>query len=200
MESILLKNYLLIMHCSFPSSSDSLAYCRHHHTHIQNSSLMSCASSTETISNSTSSTAVASANSTSNLNDSFSALNGPNSNGSVDGTSIKSGGQLVATTAATVSSAAATSNIKYDELQVHGNKYEHELAVNGNLPTCLPQPKHIRFPDVPYSSELVNELMIFMYTMIATAMQFLHLYRTVWWLPESNTSQTMVTYCEKYCT
>lgn len=27
--------------------------------------------------------------------------------------------------------------------------------------------------------------------MIATAMQFLHLYRTVWWLPESNTNQTM---------
>lgn len=145
---------------------------------------MSCASSTETISNSTTATAVAAAssNSTSNLSDSLVALNGPNSNGCVDA-SIKSGGQLVAATAA----------IKYDELQMHGNKYEHELGINGNgVPTCLPQPKHIRFPDVPYSSELVNELMIFMYTMIATAMQFLHLYRTVWWLPESNTSQTMV--------
>lgn len=80
--------------------------------------------------------------------------------------------------------------IKYDELQ--STKFEHELA-NGNGFTSYPlQPKHIRFPDVPYSSELVNELMIFLYTMIATAMQFLHLYRTVWWLPESNTSQTMV--------
>lgn len=80
--------------------------------------------------------------------------------------------------------------INYNEL----NKFEHELAknsngLNGNYP---PQPKHIRFPDVPYSSELVNELMIFVYTMIATAMQFLHLYRTVWWLPESNTNRTMV--------
>lgn len=117
-------------------------------------------------------------------------LNGPSSNGSVDA-SIKPGGQLVATSASTAATTAAA--IKYDELQMHGNKYEHELAINGNgIPSCLPQPKHIRFPDVPYSSELVNELMIFMYTMIATAMQFLHLYRTVWWLPESNTSQTMV--------
>lgn len=146
---------------------------------------MSCASSIETISTAAVAGATASSNSTTNLSDSLVALNGPNSNGSVDA-SIKSGGQLVATSA----SAAA---IKYDELQMHGNKYEHELAVNGNgMPSFLPQPKHIRFPDVPYSSELVNELMIFMYTMIATAMQFLHLYRTVWWLPESNTSQTMV--------
>lgn len=56
----------------------------------------------------------------------------------------------------------------------------------------VPQPKHIRFPDVPYQSELLNELMIFTYTIIAAAMQFLHLYRTVWWLPESNTDQAMV--------
>lgn len=62
-----------------------------------------------------------------------------------------------------------------------------------NEPTTYPtQPKHVRFPDVPYSSEIVNELMIFAYTLIATAMQFLHLYRTVWWLPESNTNQAMV--------
>lgn len=54
------------------------------------------------------------------------------------------------------------------------------------------QPKHIRFPDVPFNSELLNELMIFVYTTIGAAMQFLHLYRTVWWLPESNTNQTMV--------
>lgn len=83
--------------------------------------------------------------------------------------------------------------IKYDEMQAHASKFEHELSLNGNGFTNYPaQPKHIRFPDVPYSSELTNELMIFLYTMIATAMQFLHLYRTVWWLPDSNTSQTMV--------
>lgn len=86
------------------------------------------------------------------------------------------------------------SAINYDGMQTNTGKYEHELSAinNGNGFTSYPlQPKHIRFPDVPYNSQLVNELMIFLYTMIATAMQFLHLYRTVWWLPDSNTNQTM---------
>lgn len=89
-------------------------------------------------------------------------------------------------------SSPSQSATKYDELQ--SNKLEHELS-NGNELTSNTANyplQHIRFPDVPYSSELVNEFMIFLYTMIATAMQFLHLYRTVWWLPESNTNQAMV--------
>lgn len=64
--------------------------------------------------------------------------------------------------------------------------------VNTNTTNFPSQPKHVRFPDVPYHSELLNELMMFAYTIIAAAMQFMHLYRTVWWLPESNTNQTMV--------
>ncbi|XP_055318078.1 transmembrane protein 39A [Sitodiplosis mosellana] len=132
-----------------------------------------CSTTETTSSNSTAS------NSTSNPNDSLNNINKSlvqyDSNSSTDSLA-KSGQQQAAA-------------IKYDELQT--SKFEHELS-NGNGFTSYPmQPKHIRFPDVPYSSELVNELMIFLYTMIATAMQFLHLYRTVWWLPESNTSQTM---------
>lgn len=131
----------------------------------QQSTITNSASTTETIVNSTS-------NSTSNLNENPTI----SSNGSAD--ALVKQGQTA---------------IKYDELQAHTNKFEHELSVNGNGFTSYSiQPKHIRFPDVPYSSELVNELMIFLYTMIATAMQFMHLYRTVWWLPDSNTSQTMV--------
>lgn len=38
-------------------------------------------------------------------------------------------------------------------------------------------PKHISFPDVPNSSDLANEFFIFAYTLLAAAMQFLHLYR-----------------------
>lgn len=64
--------------------------------------------------------------------------------------------------------------------------------VNSSTSNFPSQPKHVRFPDVPYHSELLNELLMFAYTIIAAAMQFMHLYRTVWWLPESNTNQTMV--------
>lgn len=38
-------------------------------------------------------------------------------------------------------------------------------------------PKHISFPDVPNSSDLANEFFVFAYTLLAAAMQFLHLYR-----------------------
>lgn len=54
-------------------------------------------------------------------------------------------------------------------------------------------PKHIPFPDVPQNSELLNELVMFVYTSLAASMQFLHLYRTVWWLPESHSSHALVT-------
>lgn len=55
-----------------------------------------------------------------------------------------------------------------------------------------PPPKHIPFPDVPQTSEIFNELVMFVYTSLAASMQFLHLYRTVWWLPDSHTSHALV--------
>lgn len=55
-----------------------------------------------------------------------------------------------------------------------------------------PPPKHIPFPDVPQPSEVMCELVMFVYTMIAAATQFLHLYRSVWWLPDSNSTQAVV--------
>lgn len=55
-----------------------------------------------------------------------------------------------------------------------------------------PPPKHIPFPDVPQPSEITAELILFMYTALAASAQFLHLYRSVWWLPDSNSTQPVV--------
>lgn len=55
-----------------------------------------------------------------------------------------------------------------------------------------PPPKHIPFPEMPQTSEIFNELVMFVYTSLAASMQFLHLYRTVWWLPDSHTSHALV--------
>lgn len=55
-----------------------------------------------------------------------------------------------------------------------------------------PLPKHIPFPDVPSSSEIFNEFYIFLFSLIAAGAQFMHLYRTVWWLPDSYTNHTIV--------
>lgn len=55
-----------------------------------------------------------------------------------------------------------------------------------------PPPKHIPFPEMPQQSEIFNELVMFLYTSVAASMQFLHLYRTVWWLPDSHSSHALV--------
>lgn len=60
------------------------------------------------------------------------------------------------------------------------------------LNSAPPPPKHIPFPDIPQNSELLNEFLMFAYTALAASMQFLHLYRSVFWLPESNSKHAMV--------
>ena len=58
--------------------------------------------------------------------------------------------------------------------------------------TYVPLPKHIPFPHTPNSSDLFNEFLIFAFTIIASGAQFLHLYRTAFWIPDSNINQTVV--------
>ncbi|XP_063381641.1 transmembrane protein 39A [Cydia fagiglandana] len=52
-------------------------------------------------------------------------------------------------------------------------------------------PKHIPFPCIPHDPELLFEAMTFVFTVVATGLQFLNLYRTAWWLPHSYTNQSM---------
>ncbi|XP_058129608.1 transmembrane protein 39A-B [Anopheles ziemanni] len=54
-----------------------------------------------------------------------------------------------------------------------------------------PFPKHVPYPNVDHSSELLHEFVIFFSTIIATMTQFMHLYRTVWWLPNSYNRKSM---------
>lgn len=52
-------------------------------------------------------------------------------------------------------------------------------------------PKHIPFPHIPQDGPLLFEVLMFMFTLAATGLQFLNLYRTTWWLPNSYTNQAM---------
>ncbi|XP_055856700.1 transmembrane protein 39A [Episyrphus balteatus] len=56
---------------------------------------------------------------------------------------------------------------------------------------AAPMPKHIPFPEIPSSSELLNELVMFLFILFGAGMQFLHIYRTVWWIPDSHTNHTI---------
>lgn len=52
-------------------------------------------------------------------------------------------------------------------------------------------PKHIPMPPVNHDGELLYECIMFAYTVVSCAMQFLHLYRSVWWLPTSYSQHAM---------
>merc|ERR1719290_154078 len=54
---------------------------------------------------------------------------------------------------------------------------------------AYPQP--VPIPDIPHDSPITFEVIVFCYTTISLLLQYLNLYRTVWWLPHSYNNQTM---------
>lgn len=53
-------------------------------------------------------------------------------------------------------------------------------------------PKHIAISYASCEHELVHETVVLIFSFSAFAMQILHLYRTVWWLPQSYTHFALV--------
>ncbi|XP_023690466.1 transmembrane protein 39A-like [Paramormyrops kingsleyae] len=50
-----------------------------------------------------------------------------------------------------------------------------------------PEPvRHSRIPDLPLENPLVFELLLFLYLLVALFVQYINIYRTVWWYPYSN--------------
>jgi len=61
-----------------------------------------------------------------------------------------------------------------------------------NTNSRVVSPKHIPIPGIPQDGNFAFEVIMFVFTGMTSFLQFLHLYRTVWWLPQSYTSYTMV--------
>ncbi|KAK6640916.1 hypothetical protein RUM44_012614 [Polyplax serrata] len=64
-------------------------------------------------------------------------------------------------------------------------------SLNERLSCKVVTPKHIPIPHIPQESTIIFELYMFIFTTVASFLQFLHLYRSVWWLPQSYTRYTM---------
>lgn len=89
----------------------------------------------------------------------------------------------------------STTVVSSPQSNANNNNSTQNDGGNSNLDDSgiyTPLPKHIPFPDVPHSNEIINEIFIFLFTIVSAAAQFMHLYRTVWWLPDSHTNHTMV--------
>uniref|UniRef100_T1IUB5 Transmembrane protein 39A n=1 Tax=Strigamia maritima TaxID=126957 RepID=T1IUB5_STRMM len=59
------------------------------------------------------------------------------------------------------------------------------------LQSIVTMPKHIPIPDIPADSDLIFELIVFLYTLMALGLQYVNLYKTVWWLPHSHVKHAM---------
>ncbi|XP_045769323.1 transmembrane protein 39A [Maniola jurtina] len=81
---------------------------------------------------------------------------------------------------------------------INGKRTRPRLSPSSTAPVAdikladnpLP-PKHIPFPYIPQDGEVLFEVMSFVFTTVAMGLQFLNLYRTMWWLPHSHTTQAM---------
>lgn len=56
----------------------------------------------------------------------------------------------------------------------------------------ITMPRHISLPPLPADSELMFEIIAFVFTSMALFLQLLNLYRTVWWLPHSYNTYAIV--------
>jgi len=61
----------------------------------------------------------------------------------------------------------------------------------GKEESVPPQP--VPLPDIPHDSNLTFEVLVFMYSVVGLCLQYLNLYRSVWWLPHSY-NQTAVSF------
>lgn len=82
-------------------------------------------------------------------------------------------------------------NNKYSPINSSSNNGNTSgyTAPNLELPAA---PKHFPFPNIPMESELEFEIIMFIFITAAAALQFLQIYRSVWWLPHAYTNQAVV--------
>ncbi|XP_023020616.1 transmembrane protein 39A [Leptinotarsa decemlineata] len=52
-------------------------------------------------------------------------------------------------------------------------------------------PKHFPFPSTPVDNDFFFECLLWFFALVTAGLQYLHLYRTVWWLPHSYTRQAL---------
>lgn len=84
---------------------------------------------------------------------------------------------------------------------VNGRSNSGERAVGSSTDDKKPEdvysgkslaPKHVPIPVVPVDGELTFETLSLIFAIVATFLQLLNLYRTVWWLPYSYNAYSMV--------
>ena len=59
-------------------------------------------------------------------------------------------------------------------------------------PVTIFTPRHVHLPDIGADSNVFFEALVFMYSAMALGLQYVNLYKTVWWLPHSSANYALV--------
>jgi len=53
-------------------------------------------------------------------------------------------------------------------------------------------PRHVHLPEIPIDNTVFFELLVFIYSAMVLGLQYVNLYKTVWWLPHSSAHYGLV--------
>ena len=62
----------------------------------------------------------------------------------------------------------------------------------GVTSSMLVLPRHAHVPDIPMDCNVIFEALMFVFSLISLGLQYINLYRTVWWLPHSHAKYALV--------
>ena len=58
--------------------------------------------------------------------------------------------------------------------------------------TLTVMPRHVHLPDIGLDNNVLFEGLVFLYSAMVLGLQYINLYKTVWWLPHSNSNYALV--------
>jgi len=67
-------------------------------------------------------------------------------------------------------------------------------SVSPGAASVIVSPRHVHLPDIPLDNSVFFELLVFFYSAMVLGLQYVNLYKTVWWLPHSSASYAVVRY------
>jgi len=65
-------------------------------------------------------------------------------------------------------------------------------TVSPGAAVAVISPRHVHLPDIPLDNNVLFELIVFMYSALVLGLQYVNLYKTVWWLPHSSAHYGLV--------
>jgi len=72
-----------------------------------------------------------------------------------------------------------------------GNTAASSTVASGATPGTT-APRHVHLPDIPLDNNVLFELLVFVYSSMVLGLQYVNLYKTVWWLPHSSAHYGLV--------